>query len=132
MFMVEVEDVDAQLIGAATINQNYTNSIKETEEFSNHTTVIIINIKRFITISSPTNGDPRLINYIKGNQDLEKQLGGEPKSVTELEYCKLLIVIEVANEQQSNRIKDIKSLNNTNIMASEHKTLNSSKGTIKY
>lgn len=61
---------------------------------------------------------------------MEKQLGGDLKKVIELKDGTLLI--EFTNEQQSNRIKDIKYLRNSNVMATEHKTHSSSKGTIRY
>ena len=67
---------------------------------------------------------------IKANQDLKIKLGGEPKRVTELRNGALLV--EVQNEQWSRKIKRIKWLHTINVIATEHNTLNKSKGTICY
>lgn len=60
-----------------------------------------MNYKKYLTVSPPTGGDLGLMNTIKGSQDWEKN-EREPRKVTELKDGTLLI--EVANEQQSNRV----------------------------
>ena len=54
-------------------------------------------------------------NTIKANQDLEINLGGEPKRVAELRNGALLV--EVQNEQQRRKNKTIKKLHTINVIA---------------
>jgi len=86
--------------------------------------------KRFFQITP--NGDTNLsmIDTIRANNDLEVKLGGEPKKVTETRDGSLLV--EVKNETQSQRIKNITRLHNSIVTVTEHATLNSIKGTIRY
>ena len=54
-------------------------------------------------------------------QTLILRLGGEPKKITELREGKLLI--EVQNEQQSVRVKEIEKSHDTKVTVTEHNSL---------
>ena len=85
--------------------------------------------KRFFILKGPE--DTKLwmdINTISANQELIKALKGKPKRVSELRGGDILV--EVANKEQSDRIRQMKKLDGRNISVSEHKTLNYTKGTI--
>ena len=86
--------------------------------------------KRFFTITPDDGTDLSRKNTIRANKDLEKVLGGEPKKITELREGMLLV--EVSSEIQSVRIREIKKLHETKVTVAEHKSLNSTKGTIIY
>ena len=101
------------------INQKYLESLYSTG-----------NYKRFFVITPEDGSDLGAKNTIKANTDLERRLGGEPKKITELREGKLLI--EVQNEQQSVRVKEIEKLHDTKVTVTEHNSLNSCKGTIIY
>ena len=86
--------------------------------------------KKFFTIKAETAADLAAIDVIKANKQLEAVLGGEPKSVTELRDGSLLV--EVRNEEQSVRIRNVKNLDNLVIEVKDHQKLNQIKGTIRY
>ena len=67
-------------------------------------------------------------NTIEANRELIRIIKGEPKRTTELKNGSLLI--EVINKEQSIKIKQIRKLNNLDVVVNEHNTLNSTKGTI--
>ena len=86
--------------------------------------------KKFFVITPDEGENLSTANTIMANQDLDIKLGGEPKRVAELRNGALLV--EVQNEQQSIEIKTIKKLHTINVIATEHNTVNKSKGTIYY
>ena len=85
--------------------------------------------KRFFIIEGPENTKLWMdIDTISANQELIRALRGKPKRVSELREGDLLV--EVANKEQSDRIRQIKKLGGFTVSVSEHKSLNSTKGTI--
>ena len=87
--------------------------------------------KRFFILQSAEANQPplwKVIDTIKANRELLNLLKGRPKRISELRNGDILI--EVANNDQSNRIRQIQKLNGHKINVSEHKTLNYTKGTI--
>lgn len=86
--------------------------------------------KKFFIIRAEEEQNLAEVNVIKANKELEQTLKGKPKNVTELRDGTLLI--EVANEQQSINIKNLKKLDNKNVLVVEHASLNQVKGTIHY
>lgn len=70
------------------------------------------------------------IDVITANRDLERNLNGPPKRLTELRNGSLLI--EVTSEEQSIKLQETKSLGGTDITVEPHRTLNQCKGTIHY
>ena len=71
----------------------------------------------------------KTVDTIAANKELVKYLKGNPIRVTELKNGSLLI--EVANSDQANKIKQIKRLNNVNVTVIPHSSLNYTKGTIR-
>ena len=71
------------------------------------------------------------IDIIRANQQLTHTLkGSKPKKVSELKNGSLLV--EVANEEQSNNIINLKYLNDIEIVVAKHDHLNQVKGTIYF
>ena len=68
------------------------------------------------------------LETIYANRELEKALKGEPKRITELRNGSILV--EVLNNEQSTRIRQIQKLNNIKVIVEEHGSLNFTKGTI--
>ena len=87
------------------------------------------NYKKFFLMKDPNNEPlwPKL-NTLEANRELIRNIKGEPKRITELKNGSLLI--EVMNKEQSIKIKQIKKLNNIDVVVNEHNSLNSTKGTI--
>ena len=69
------------------------------------------------------------LDTIKANRELERILKGAPKRITELNNGTILI--EAQNEQQSEKIKQIKKICQIEVNIAEHQTLNYTKGTIR-
>ena len=106
--------------------QNYSNKL--IPSYPSLTPEIIDN-KRFFILEGPE--ETKLwkeIDVIPANKDLRKALKGRPKRVNELKNGNILV--EVENKEQSDRIRRVKKLGGLNVSVSEHKTLNSTKGTI--
>ena len=95
--------------------------LNKNEHFSNY--------KKFFLMKDPNNEPlwPKL-NTLEANRELIRIIKGEPKRITELKNGSLLI--EVMNKEQSIKIKQIKKLNNIDVVVNEHNSLNSTKGTI--
>ena len=88
--------------------------------------------KKFFTIK-PQNADQidlRQIDIIQANKELEKNLGGKPNKVSELNDGSLLI--EVADQAQSERMSQVQKFNTIKVAAESHKSLNSCKRTIYF
>ena len=68
------------------------------------------------------------INIIATDRDLKNQIGN-PKKITKLNNESLLI--EAQSKQQSEKISNIKTLNDQSVIVEKHKALNYVKGTLK-
>ena len=88
------------------------------------------NYKRFFSIKANDERNLANINVIKANKQMSEQIKGKPRKVTELRDGSLLV--EVSNEQQSKLIQSIVKLDDTKVTVSEHPSLNTVKGTIRY
>merc|ERR1712055_418840 len=82
--------------------------------------------KKFFTIKGANGEFLSRVDAIKASEQLAQIIKGEPKKVVELSNGNLLV--EVLNEEQSNKIK---TLDGVNVTVEEHATLNQIKGTIK-
>ena len=86
--------------------------------------------KKFFVIKAKSSENLAEINVIKANKQLENILKGKPKKINELRDESLLV--EVKDEEQSLRIKNINKLDKVDVTVVEHESLNRIKGTIKY
>ena len=86
--------------------------------------------KKFFTVKLNEEGDLRQVDIIQANRDLERMIGGRPNKISELNNGTLLI--EVSNQQQSERMSQINQLSSLGVTAEPHRTLNTCKGTIYF
>jgi len=84
---------------------------------------------KFYTITATQPNETLLnLDIINANKEMKSQINGTPTKVTELRDGSLLV--EVASEEQSNKIKTIQRLNETRVSVTPHNSLNQTKGTI--
>ena len=95
------------------------------EEMFNNT-----NYKRYITIKADEDCNLANINVSKANKQMTEKLKGKTKKVTEIRDCNLLVEINI--EQQSKLIRTITKLDEAKVTVTEHPSLNTVKGTIRY
>ena len=86
--------------------------------------------KKFFTIKAKNEQSLAEIPTIAANRDLQRIIKGIPAKTTELRDGSLLV--EVANEPQSQNILNIKKLADTEVLVAPHANLNQIKGTIRY
>ena len=85
--------------------------------------------KRFFLIQSSENKELwKEIDTLKANKELENCLKGIPAKVNELRNGDVLV--EVTNADQSQRIRQLKTLGGCTVSVDAHKSLNYTKGTI--
>ena len=85
--------------------------------------------KRFFLIQSSESRELwKEIDTLVANKELEKCLKGTPSKVTELRNGDLLV--QVTNADQSQRIRQLKTLDGCTVSVEAHKHLNYTKGTI--
>ena len=89
----------------------------------------LTSFKKFFVIKDSNDEElwPNIDTW-KANRELIKILKGEPKNLTEQRSGSILI--EVANMEQSARIRQLKVLNNKQVKVEEHHFLNFTRGTI--